>query len=159
MDEDGSIPWQVVLARLRLRWCDLVGQTRLGFLRSDVGCGGFFLVAGRRASYWRVSLSGLPFSSEASRAAAGFQGSCWSLVVQRQVLWGYGLSPGPSSSVSLRWVNLLHFSLAQFALGNMVPFFVVVSYLAVLFPVSGYCSWSTGIGFFGRCCLSLERNA
>ena len=37
----------------------------------------------------------------------------------------------------------------------MVPFFVVVSYLAVLFPVSGYCLRSVVLGFFGRCRLYL----
>ena len=39
----------------------------------DMGCGCFFLVAGRRAWYCRVRLSGPPSYSEASRAAAGFQ--------------------------------------------------------------------------------------
>ena len=68
--------------------------------------------------------------------------------------------PGPSSCVSLQWL-LGEFPafFAEFALCCMVPFFVVVSYLAVLFPVSGNCLWSTVLGFFGRCCFSLGRNA
>ena len=76
VDEDGSIPWEVVLARYGLRWGDLVGRARLGFLEGDMGCGCFFLVAWRRAWCWRVRLSGVFSSSEASRAAAGFQGFC-----------------------------------------------------------------------------------
>ena len=43
------------------------------FLGIDMVCGCFFLVAGRRAWYWRVRLMGLPSYSEASRAAVGFQ--------------------------------------------------------------------------------------
>ena len=35
-----------------------------------MGCGCFFLVAGRRAWYWRVRLTGVPSYSEASSAAA-----------------------------------------------------------------------------------------
>ena len=124
MDEAGSIPWEVVLTRYRLRWGDLVGRAWLGLLGSDVACVCFFLVG--------------------------------------QVLWGCRLSLGPSSCVNLRWLleNFLLFLHAWSALGNLEHYFVAALYLAVLFPVSGCCSWSTGIGFFGRrCCLSLGRNA
>ena len=35
-------------------------RARTGYMGSDLGCGCFFLVAGRRAWCWRVRLSGLP---------------------------------------------------------------------------------------------------
>ena len=54
------------------------------FLGIDMGCGCFFLVAGRRAWYWGVRLSDLPSCSKASRGAAGFQVvSCPSLCNDR----------------------------------------------------------------------------
>ena len=74
-----------------------------GFLGFHMGCGCFFLGAGRRARSWRVRLSGLHPCSEADRAAFGFQ-VVMPVGVQRQVPWGYRLSPGPSSCVSLRWL-------------------------------------------------------
>ena len=73
------------------------------------------------------------------------------VVGQRQVLWGYRLSSGTSSCVSLRRLleNFLLLLLAWSTLGNLEHFFVASLYLAVLFPVSRCCSWSSGFGFFG----------
>ena len=69
-------------------------------------------------------------------------------VVQRQVRGqATGLSWGPSSHVSRRWLAeefmFLGFLLALFALGNMVHDFLVASYLVVTLLVSGCCLWST----------------
>ena len=150
MDEDCSIPWEVVLTRFRLRWGDLVGQTRLG---------SSWLMGGERRTGECVFLD-FPLPQRQAEQPLAFR-VFLPVVVQQQVLWRYRLSPGPSSCVSLRWLleDLLLFLHAWSTLGNVVPFFVAASCLAVLFPVSGCCSWSTGIGFFGRCCLSLGRNA
>ena len=64
-----------------------------------LGIYSFFLVAGRRW-YWRVRLSGLPFYSEPSRAAAGFR----LFHAHRCATTGAGveLSSSPSPCVSLR---------------------------------------------------------
>ena len=40
-------------------------------------------------------------------------------------------------------MKFLGFLLARFTLGNMEHYFVAALYLAVLFPVSGCCLWST----------------
>ena len=117
-----------------------------------------FLVAWRRAWYWRVRLSGLPSSLEASRAVAG-------ILAHRCVTTGAGagvMAEPEAIFMSVYggfWVNLLHFLLARFTLGNMEHYYVAALYLAVLFPVSGCCLRRTVIGFFGRSCLSLLRNA
>ena len=53
--------------------CCAVIQQCTGTILDDavgpMGCGCFILVAGRRAWYWRVCLSGPPSYSEVSRAA------------------------------------------------------------------------------------------
>ena len=89
---------------------------------SDTECGCFFLVAGRRAWYWRVRLFGLPSSYSQARAEPGS-------IIMRQ------------STMAFRRIPFLGFWLAQFAPGNMVPYFPMALYLAVTCPVSGCCMW------------------
>ena len=60
---------------------------------------------------------------------------------------GFLLSTSPSSCVSLRWLleEFLHFSHAQFTLGNFIHNFFLALHLAVTRPVS-------------RCCLKNTEN-
>ena len=57
----------------------------------------------------------------------------------------YKQHPGPSRYVSLRRLleefPFLGFLLAPFALGNLVHYFLMASYLAVRLPASGCCMW------------------
>ena len=89
----------------------------------------------RRVWCWRARLSGLPSHSEASSAAA------WRLS------WGH-------RHVSLRRLSeefrlFLQLPLAWFALGNLVHYFIYVSYLAVTLLCLGV-AFGVQVGFFGR---------
>ena len=109
------------------------------FLVIGMGCGCFFLVAGRRAWYWRVRLSGLPSYSEANRAAAGFQ------VVSSPSLCNDRCQGGAE-------LKSLFMRQSTVALGRIPAFlaravhtwrygayFLLASYLAVTRPVSRRC--------------------
>ena len=67
-DEAGFVRWLLACGSgWTLQQCTVMIEGD-EFLGIAMGCGCFFLVAGRRAWYWRVRLSGLPSSSEANRA-------------------------------------------------------------------------------------------
>ena len=90
---------------------------------------GCFFQSSRRAWCWRVRLSGLPSYSEA-RKQPHVEAETGSIIIRQ-------------STEAFEEFPFLILLLALFALGNMVHYFFMALYLAVVCPVFGCCLWST----------------